>query len=165
MNFLKSIPMRHVLSLLLSLVVTTAGSTVAIAAPSPHEVTSPNGNVTARVTVNALGRAELDVTAMGEKILLPSPLGVTVDGMDLGQNVQLGDAETYSIDETFPWMGSLSTAENKAKGIRISVITQGAKDQAPLHWQLNVRAANRGAAWRYNNPGKGKRVVKGEATS
>lgn len=122
--------------------------------------TSPNGKVAASVGVSA-GRLVLGVRRDGKAVLDPSPLGVTVDGVDLGENVELGASETYTTNTSYADPRGPGSLHDQCKGVKMTVRTKGAA--AP--WILDVRAYDDGIAWRYLVPGKGTRKVSGEATS
>lgn len=122
---------------------------------------SPDGKITANVFSDSSGRLSL-AAAMGEKeILAPSPLGVIVDGVDLGEAAEFGNPEMYATDTTYPWLGNTASLRDHGTGMKTRVRSKGF-DQP---WTLEVRAYDDGIAWRYLIPGKGKRRVNGEATS
>ncbi|MCB1130879.1 MAG: glycoside hydrolase family 97 N-terminal domain-containing protein, partial [Verrucomicrobiae bacterium] len=53
---------------------------------TPYTLTSPDGKVAATVSVND-GRLVYQVALDGKTMVADSPLGVTVDGVDLGSGV------------------------------------------------------------------------------
>ncbi len=135
------------------------GDAAALAMPdTSRKLASPDGAVRAEVGV-AGGRLAIRVTRRGKEVLAPSPLGVTVDGADLGADVDLGAAESYGIDEKYPWTGNSRSLANRCRGAKIPVTAGG------LVWTLDVRAYDDGVAWRYVVPGSGGRKIGGEATS
>ncbi|MEO5714326.1 MAG: glycoside hydrolase family 97 catalytic domain-containing protein [Luteolibacter sp.] len=136
-------------------------SGAAPAAPAtPIAFTSPNGKVAASVGVSR-GRLVLSVRRDGKTVLDPSPLGVTVDGVDLGENVELGASETYTTDTSYPSPLTPGTLHDQCKGVKMTMRSKGATSP----WILDVRAYDDGVAWRYLVPGNGTRKVNGEATS
>ena len=131
------------------------------AAPSKSTaVTSPNGKVAAHVGVSG-GRLVLAVRRDGKTVLDPSPLGVMVDGVDLGDNVEIGTPETYTTNTTYPDPRGPGSLKDQCKGVKLSLRTKGSNSS----WTLDVRAYDDGVAWRYLVPGSGTRKVTGEATS
>ncbi len=131
------------------------------AAPSKSTaVTSPNGKVAAHVGVSG-GRLVLAVRRDGKTVLEPSPLGVMVDGVDLGDNVEIGTLETYTTDTTYPDPRGPGSLQDQCKGVKLSLRPKG----STISWTLDVRAYDDGVAWRYLVPGSGTRKVTGEATS
>jgi alpha-glucosidase len=120
--------------------------------------TSPGGRVTAQVGVSG-GRLVLGIRRDGRTVLEPSPLGITVDGADLGEDAETGASETYTTDTHYPNPIATGTLHDHCKGVKLKVRSQG------LSWTLDVRAYDDGVAWRYLVPGRGTRKITGEATS
>jgi alpha-glucosidase len=88
----------------------------------------------------------------GRPCIEPSPLGIRVDGVDLGTGATLGRAERHSIDERFPWRGVHSVARGRANGARVSVA------HGSMPWTIELRAFDDAAAFRILVPGEGSRV-------
>lgn len=131
------------------------------AAPSKFTaVTSPSGKVAAQVGVSG-GRIVLAVRRDGKTVLEPSPLGVTVDGVDLGENAEPGTSETYTTNTTYPDPRGPGSLKDQCKGVKLTLKTKVSASS----WILDVRAYDDGVAWRYLVPGSGTRKVTGEATS
>ncbi|GEM_PF-103518 len=128
------------------------------AASAVATVRSPDGSVEAAV-VQHDGQLFIRGTRNGKVALDFSPVGVTIDGQALGNGAVVGNAETYAMDETFPWLGNSRTLTNRFQGSKIAMKT-GAQE-----WTLDVRAYDDGVAWRYVVPGSGSRKVTAEATS
>ncbi|QJE98610.1 glycoside hydrolase family 97 catalytic domain-containing protein [Luteolibacter luteus] len=122
---------------------------------------SPDGKIGALLFVDHSGRLSLSASMGDKELLSPSPLGVTVDGLDLGENAELRDSESYATDATYPWIGNTASLRDHGKGLKVQIRSKGL-DQP---WTLELRAYDDGIAWRYLIPGKGKRKVGGEATS
>lgn len=131
------------------------------AAPSKStSLTSPNGKVAAHVGVSG-GRLVLAVQRDGKTVLDPSPLGVMVDGVDLGEDIEIGTSETYTTNTTYPDPRGPGFLKDQCKGVKLSLRTKGSNSA----WTLDVRAYDDGVAWRYLVPGSGTRKITGEATS
>lgn len=130
----------------------------AVGSKPTRTITSPGGAVVGQV-IQDKGRTWVRVMRDGRPALDASPVGVTVDGVDLGKNAVLGAIESISANETYPWLGNQRTLTNHYKGERIAIKTGS---QA---WTLEVRAYDDGVTWRCVVPGGGKRNVSGEATS
>lgn len=96
----------------------------------------------------------------GNPFLQSSPLGVTVDGVDLGRNAKLLGEQQYQTNERYDWIGNTKSLRDHGKGLKAEFETAGFGK-----WTLDLRAYDDGIAWRYIIPGKGKRKVTGEATS
>ncbi len=126
---------------------------------SQMTVTSPGGRVSMGVSVSGKGRLTHTVVFGGRVVVEPSPLGITIDGKDLGDGVVLGEPKRSEINETYGWRGAHPTAVNHCRVMRVPV-THRATKQA---YTLEVRAFDSGVAYRYVVPGQGKRTVSGEA--
>lgn len=122
--------------------------------------TSPNGKVAARVGVSE-GRLALEVKRDGKPVLDPSPLGITLDGKDLGADVEIGNVETYTTNTTYPNPLGGGNLQDRCKGLKMAVRSKSTE----VSWTLDIRAYDDGVAWRYLIPGKGVRNLDGEATS
>lgn len=130
---------------------------------TPEKVTaftSPDGKVAARVGVSD-GRLALEVKRSGKPALDPSPLGITLDGQDLGSDVEIGKAETYTTNTTYPNPLGGGNLKDQCKGLKIPFRGKS----SDVSWTLDIRAYDDGVAWRYLVPGKGVRKLEGEATS
>ena len=92
-----------------------------LAGPPEILLRSPDKSVALRVTLGEEGRLDYAVTLGGHPVIGPSPLGIRVDGVDLGQGAMLGRVERYSLDERFPWRGVHATARNRCNGARVAV--------------------------------------------
>lgn len=126
-------------------------------------ITGPGRRVSAEFT-EASGRLVYSVTLAGVTVIEESPLGVIVDGVDLGREASIGDLGLELVmwaDETYPWRGVHSVAVNRYKGAKIPVIHRPSKTA----YTLEVRVFDDGLAFRYIIPGQGKRAVSGEATA
>ena len=89
-----------------------------------------------------------------------SPLGVTVDGIDIGKNAKVVGESRYQTDSDYDWIGNTKSLRDHGRGLRTEMLTEGFGK-----WTLDLRAYDDGIAWRYIIPGKGQRRVSGEATS
>lgn len=125
------------------------------------EIVSPSGTVKAGIWADGSGRLTYSIQRNGEVIIEPSPLGITVDGVDLGDGVRLGKPRLSRLDETYPVFGGHTLATNRYCTAEIPVI----HGQSRTHYVLEVRAFDDGVGWRYRVPGKGSRCVAGEASS
>ena len=124
-------------------------------------VSSPDGKLTVVVSSQAVGQLEYVVKLGGKTVLEPSPLGVTVDEVELGTAVTIGKPKRFDFQETYPWRGVHATAVNHYEGAIIPVQHNGSKTR----YILEVRAFDNGVGYRYILPGSGSRKVPGEATA
>jgi hypothetical protein len=60
-------------------------------------MTSPDGNVQIKVLLLEQARLGYEVTFKGEAVIKKSHLGITVDNIDLGRGVKIGQADRYEI--------------------------------------------------------------------
>ena len=128
---------------------------------SKLEVASPAGAVKTSVWVNEAGRLTYSMHHAGAVAIEPSPLGVTIDGVDLGAGVRLEQPRRSQLNETYPWRGAHAVATNHYCSAEIPVVHVG----SGMRFVLEVRAFDDGAAWRYRISGAGSRTVQGEASS
>ena len=132
------------------------------AAITKQAFASPGGMVTLGVDVSGKdGRLAVSGKNDGKVFLEPSPLGVIVDGVDLGRGAKVITVTGYKTDTTYPWIGNTTSLRDHGNGWKIGMRSEG----FPGTWTLELRAYDDGIAWRYLVPGSGKRKVSGEATS
>jgi alpha-glucosidase len=143
------------------MVLTIAAIALVASAARATTVTSPDGRVQAHVTVSDEGRAVVSIQQASQTVLADSPLGITVEGTDLGQGSALQKTSNYTIDRHYAWRGRTSRAHNDCHGAKLHFV----HNKSDQRWALDVRAYNTGVAWRYHVPGQGSRRVNGEATA
>jgi alpha-glucosidase len=119
---------------------------------SASTLVSPNGVVTFHLARDANRSLTYSVSLGGAVAIEPSRLGIVVDGRDLGDGVEIGQAEAYSVDETYPWYGVHATAVNRCRGSRVTLTSRGASST------LDIRACDDGAAFRYVVPGEASAI-------
>jgi alpha-glucosidase len=125
-----------------------------LSASADVKVASPDGRVQFLLSSNSRTHLEFTVTFDGKNIIDPSPLGIVVDRADLADGAQIGSAETYRIDERYPWYGAHSTAVDRCNGVKVSVRHAG----TGTAYVLEIRAYNDGVAFRHLVPGEGART-------
>lgn len=141
--------------------VMTAGALVptSVTGLTQVEVLSPDQAVRFRASSEG-GRLEYTITFGAKTVIETSPLVLVVDGVNLGENVKLGEVQRRSIQESFPWRGVHAWATNHCQTALIEVRQLG----GGLRYTLEVRCFNDGAAWRCLIPGGSERRVPDEAT-
>jgi alpha-glucosidase len=117
------------------------------------QVASPNGQVVFTLFGNA-ERLTFKVTLGGTTVIEPSPLAFELDGYDLSAGVVVGKIEESNIDETYPWLGAVSTAHNRCHVTRIELT----HDLSSTPYVLEVRAFDDGVAYRHIVAGDEKAV-------
>ena len=125
------------------------------------QLTSPSGQLRATLTTAQEGRLTWSVQRAGVVVIEPSPLGITIDGQDLGAGVRLGKPQLGRISETDPIRGvhALATNHCLTADIPVTHIRSGAR------FILEVRAFDDGVGRRYRVPGEGGRTANGERSS
>jgi alpha-glucosidase len=154
----------YVLALLLAPIATLMAAPVHSdqSASALASVSSPNDRLQVRVERDGDdGHVALTAEFSGKPVLLPSRVGVSVVGLDLGDGSKAGEAREYSVDESYPWRGVKSFARNRAHGLILPMrhVSTG------VEWQLEIRAYDDGLAWRCGVSADGDSRVTGEATT
>ena len=106
-------------------------------------VASPDGRVAFTLLPNA-ERLTFTVTLDGRTVIEPSPVELTVDGVDLGSGLIFGSVETDAVDESFAWHGAHATARHRSHGARVELVS----DLGKLPFVLEARAFDDGVAYR-----------------
>ena len=137
------------------------------AAASPTERTlrfeSPSGKVAFLIGVNEQKRLCYSVQYGGKPLLGTAPLGITVDGVDLGADVELtGSASPQTVSKTLATpRGVSSQVQVNYCQTRLSLRHASSK----IEYSVELRVFDDGVAFRYVVPGKGVRKISGEATA
>jgi alpha-glucosidase len=111
-------------------------------------VASPDGSLKALLNTKD-GQLSLTVTLHGKTIIEPSPVVMSVDGMEITTGVKQGKVMKFSADETFPLSGLHSTARNHFNGASVALkhIRSG------LRYSLETKVFNDAVAFRLVVPG------------
>lgn len=128
---------------------------------APITLGSPNHSVEFRVWTDAGGQLRYSADFHGRAAIEDSPLGITADGVNLADGVQMGPPELYRVHETYPWYGVHSTATDDCQGIRIPLTHL----QSHTAYTLEARAYDDGIAFRQIVPGGDRARVPDEATA
>lgn len=120
---------------------------------APIRIASPDGEVT--LTVDA-DRPQLTWSAAldGQPVILPSPLGIVVDGQTLGTGVEIRHVGRYRVDDSFPWRGVHARATIRASGARFTMRHAVSGQQ----FLVDTRVSNDSVAFRIVVDGNGRRV-------
>jgi hypothetical protein len=127
---------------------------VPVWAANDVNLASPDARVQFRLSLDEKGGLQYSVTFRGKAVIESSALGIRVDGANLGMGVEIGKAEPYRVNETYPWNGVKSTAVDNCNGLKIAMTHR----QSRTAYTLEVRAYNDGVAFRHVVPGTGTRV-------
>ena len=117
-------------------------------------VSSPDGRVEFRLLPGAESRLRFGITFGNRPVIEPSPLSLVVDGVDVGQGVEVGNVERYETNQRYAWRGVHSEAINRCKGARIALRHTASSSD----YVLDVRAFDDGVGFRCVVPGSGSRV-------
>jgi alpha-glucosidase len=137
------------------IVVAAARCAVDAAAPSADRVLviSPRSQLRFELRV-VDGRLSHTVVRDGTTVIEPSALGIAIDGVNLGEAVEIGAIDNYRVSERYPWRGVHAQAINEAHGARVTVVHRA----SARRYGVDVRAYDDGAAFRIVVPGEGTRV-------
>ena len=116
------------------------------------QVVSPDGNIKFTLLPNA-ERLTYTLTMASTTVIEASPIVMTLDGYDLSSGVVFGKAEAYQVNDSYPWYGAHTAAENHCNGVRISL----EHDLSFTKYMLEIRVYNDGIAFRH--------VISGESNS
>ena len=116
---------------------------------SPVEIRSPGAVVRLRIFADQNARLQYGVFLNETPVVATSPLGVRIDGVDLGHGVEAGAGERYEISERYPWRGMHAEAVNRCTGIRLALrhVRSGAA------YTLEARVFDDGVGLRFVVPG------------
>jgi alpha-glucosidase len=121
---------------------------------------SPDSNLQLIVLTTDNSQLKYELKYMDQPVVQPSSMGVTVDGLNLGEGVVVGDENRYDGDETYAWRGVHSTAVNHFQGTKVAITHK----KSGTKYTIELRAFDDGIAFRYIIPGQARRVVNGEST-
>ena len=107
---------------------------------------SPDGRVVFRLFTENKGLA-FSVRFNDVPVINNSPLVLSLDQVIVTENAKTGAAKTYSINESYPWLGVHAVAYNHCNGAKIPVT----KDR--LSYTVDVRVFNDGVGLRLMLPG------------
>jgi alpha-glucosidase len=126
-------------------------------------IISPDKQIKVEIRTDREKRLTWSAQRKNQTVLLPSPLGLTVDGVNLGESVTLGQPSTSAIHEKYSTWGNHSVAVNHCNQTVIPV-----KNEKGIEYELDVRAYDDGVAVRMRVPMKGTTgsySISGETTS
>ena len=123
--------------------------------------TSPDGLLAPRIYTDAKGDLSYELKRGDAQVILPSKMGIIVDGVQLGSNVVVEELSTEKHEGSFEWLGTSSTVENNyvAQNFEVTHSASGKK------WRLETRCYDTGFAFRYVVPGSKPQRIDGESTT
>ncbi len=130
--------------------------------PASSVIKSPDQRVAFHLSTNTGHHLQYKLTFKNRTIVDPSPLGVVLNGSDMGEEVELkGETKRTQTRETYPWRGVRSKAVNHCNGMKVNVKHR----ETATEYAVEIRVFNCGAAFRYLFSGKGNYTVSGETTA
>lgn len=124
-------------------------------------VTSSDGAIVATVQT-ASGNLNYSVAYRGITVIEASPLGLTVNGTNIGTGVAIGSASAYATNETFisrHGIHAVGVDQYQAQRIRLTHTASG------LVYFLNLRAYSNGVAFRYEFTNATTKNITAESSS
>ena len=106
---------------------------------------SPDGQVTWSLEAGDEQRHVWTLRRGDEAMVLPSALGLVVDGVDLGFDSEAREGERFEGQADFPWHGGKDRIATAWRGLIVDFTQQGTAQR----WALEVRAFNDALAMRY----------------
>ncbi|MGJ8723915.1 MAG: glycoside hydrolase family 97 N-terminal domain-containing protein [Roseibacillus sp.] len=119
-------------------------------AQSASQVTSPDGNLTATISLNEKGAPHYSVSYKGQPLLTESPLGLSLkDAPALDQGFALTSAKTSTNDTTWtPFAGENNTVRDHYNQLSIGL----SQRETAQKLNLTFRAFDEGLAFAYEIP-------------
>src|SRR5215510_10624716 len=123
-------------------------------------VPSPDGGVLFELPLRDQSRLRYRITFRNQPVIETSALGMVIDGIDLVEDFEVVNKETYRINERYACRGVHSEAVNRCNGAKILLKHK----QSGAGFTLEVRTFNEGVAFRFVVPGDEKPRVPDETT-
>jgi alpha-glucosidase len=123
-------------------------------------IASPDGKVQFQLVLREQANLSFRATFKNQAVIETSGLGIVIDGVDLGQGVDVGRVDRYQVKEKYASRGVHSEAINHCNGAKIPINHKASN----TNFTLEVRAFNDGTAFRFVVPGDGKQRVPDEST-
>lgn len=130
--------------------------------PPLASLVSPRGGLKVELTLGGQGRLRYRIRQGGRVALDDSPVGLVVDGQDLGTNVvKVTPARPIRIERTLQCRGVRSDALDLYHEYMVRAERESARDPVMV---MTWRVYDDGVAYRYHLPGDGERRISGEAS-
>ncbi|MBK1878940.1 glycoside hydrolase family 97 protein [Pelagicoccus mobilis] len=144
-----------------SATILVAGLAVATINYAGERMTSPSGNIEVEFDTDGASVLQYSVEFKGHEVVEPSRLGISIDGVDLGEGATIGAPRVGSVDETYETRGTDPHARNHYKVWTYPVTHEASGDV----YSVEFRVYDDGVAYRYIVPGFETHHVDGEASS
>ena len=116
-------------------------------------VSSPDGKLDFRL-LRDQSQLRYQISFRRRELIESSQIGIVLDRIDFGHDIAIGQADRYSIRETYPTRGGHSQATNHCNGARIAIRHVASN----TNYTFEARVYNDGIAFRYIVAGSGSRV-------
>ena len=124
-------------------------------------LTSPDRHIAVDVTVSSSGALTYAVTRDGKPVILPSNLGIAVQGTDLTKGLKLASSSPVKpVEDHY----ELATAKKRHITYRANEQTHTVRNAQGQAMDVTFRVSNDGVAFRYRVAGKGLKFTR-ETTS
>ena len=133
----------------------------AVSAGHEFDLNSPSGNVTAHIFQSEQGDLLYRVKFNDNTVVERGVIGISIDGINLGEGVTIQPPTTATINQTHTTRGKHSTARNHFRSWVFPVHHESSKRD----YSVEFRVYDDGVAFRYLVPGKNVQHVDGESTS
>ena len=110
-------------------------------------VKSPDGKIAFRVFTKN-DSLYYRISYDNKDVIEASPIRMSLDAKAITDKVKIGKANNYQLNEEYPWNGAHSVVRSHCNGAKIGI------DRGALHYTLDVRVFNDGAAFQVIVPGK-----------
>jgi alpha-glucosidase len=114
---------------------------------------SPDGHIEMLLSIDA-GHLSWQASMDGHILMEKEPLGAYAGGDAMAGAIHFGKAQDYRIDDTYPWYGVHSVAEEHGRDLRVPLLGAGGSTV----FTLEARAYNNGVAFRMMLPSSEPRV-------
>lgn len=132
---------------------TVAAVAAVLSAAPPVTVVSPDGKVTLTISPGPEGQLVWSASMDRRPVIEPSPLGILIDGVDLGAGAAIQKVERYRVNQKYPWRGTHATAIDRSTGARVALTHE---KQGPF--SVDLRVSDDAVAFRFVVPGAGRRI-------
>lgn len=111
---------------------------------------SPNHETMFEIGVNGAKSLQYRTTFLGKEVITWSPIGLTVNHVEIGKNVSIQSKSQQNVAENIPWnLGENSTIKNSYSGLSITCLS------GPIAYTFEVRVFDGSIAFQYQLPKQG----------
>jgi len=126
----------------------------------PIVIKSPNGKIQTILNWDNEDVLKYSVLSERDTLISFSEMGITVDGVHLGEDVEFVERIDIVINETIPSLWNKSEIINNCNYSKIKFLSNSNQ----LYFWVELKNYNNGIAFRYVVPGEKERTIEGEKT-